>query len=240
MSNKRSSMYGENIVVGRHLGRHLPRIASGDADEDWEEAPEPPRRAAPVDDDDIEQTPTRPGRHERRAGALLQLDPSPSPTKPLTPRRDSASSHVNALLDYASVPSKPPTPRRDSATTPVSADDVAGVPGRLRLSRDRAPSVPSTPVPSGKLRWALWADTQRHLLHAYEYLCHVGEAQQWIEVCLSEELGFGVVEMDEGLRNGVVLAKLVRVFRGEVAVRRIYEVSGPETFKADLAGPYNK
>ena len=54
----------------------------------------------------------------------------------------------------------------------------------------------------------LWHDRQRHLLQAYEYLCHVGEAQQWVEGCLGFELGFGVVEMEEGLRNGVVLAKL--------------------------------
>jgi len=52
----------------------------------------------------------------------------------------------------------------------------------------------------------------------------VGEAQQWVEGCLGEELGFGVVEMEEGLRNGVVLAKLVRAFQGEKVVRKIYEV----------------
>jgi Ras GTPase-activating-like protein IQGAP2/3 len=52
----------------------------------------------------------------------------------------------------------------------------------------------------------------------------VGEAQQWIEGCLGEELEFGVVEMEERLRNGVVLAKLVRAFQGEKVVRKIYEV----------------
>jgi Ras GTPase-activating-like protein IQGAP2/3 len=61
-------------------------------------------------------------------------------------------------------------------------------------------------------------------LQAYEYLCHVGEAQQWIEGCLGEELGFGIVEMDEELRNGVVLAKLARAFEGDHVVRKIYEV----------------
>jgi hypothetical protein len=64
----------------------------------------------------------------------------------------------------------------------------------------------------------------RHTTPASASLCHVGEAQQWIEGCLEEELGFGVVEMEEGLRNGVVLAKLVRVFQGEKVVRKIYEV----------------
>ncbi|EJD53517.1 hypothetical protein AURDEDRAFT_52863 [Auricularia subglabra TFB-10046 SS5] len=95
--------------------------------------------------------------------------------------------------------------------------------GRLRLSRKpgHVPKTPAAQAPS--TRFGLWADVQRHLLQAYEYLCHVGEAQQWIEGCLGEELGFGVVEMEEGLRNGVVLAKLARVWEGDAVVRRIYE-----------------
>jgi Ras GTPase-activating-like protein IQGAP2/3 len=103
---------------------------------------------------------------------------------------------------------------------PPSADDVAGLPGRISL---KAPKSDQAPVPSARLLGATWADRQRHLIQAYEYLCHVGEAQQWIEGCLGEELEFGVVEMEEGLRNGVVLAKLVRAFEGPQVVRRIYE-----------------
>jgi Ras GTPase-activating-like protein IQGAP2/3 len=68
-------------------------------------------------------------------------------------------------------------------------------------------------------------DRQRHVLASYEYLCHVGEAQQWIEGCLDEELEFGVTEMEEGLRDGVVLAKLARVYEGEAIVKRIWTVS---------------
>jgi len=67
-------------------------------------------------------------------------------------------------------------------------------------------------------------DRQRHDLAAYEYLCHVGEAQQWIEGCLEEDLAFGVTEMEEGLRDGVVLAKLARVYEGEEVVKRIWTV----------------
>ncbi|KIY49170.1 hypothetical protein FISHEDRAFT_65237 [Fistulina hepatica ATCC 64428] len=155
-----ASKYGNALVGGRRLGRHLPRIASGDTEE-----PEP---VAP-------------------------------PSK----------------ATNADVPK------------PANADDVAGVPGRIRLSRNlRSNALKSstpTPLPSAKLSRGLWADVQRHLLQAYEYLCHVGEAQQWIEGCLGEELGFGIVEMEEGLRNGIVLAKLVRVFQGESVVRRIYK-----------------
>ncbi|KIK68184.1 hypothetical protein GYMLUDRAFT_155669 [Collybiopsis luxurians FD-317 M1] len=121
------------------------------------------------------------------------------------------------------------TPHKSKAVNVLASDvadseAVAGIPGRVRLSRNKVPNAP-VPLPSARLTSArgLWADTQRHLIQAYEYLCHVGEAQQWIEGCLDEELGFGVVEMEEGLRNGVVLAKLVRVFQGEGVVRRIYE-----------------
>ena len=72
---------------------------------------------------------------------------------------------------------------------------------------------------------ATWMDRQRHDLASYEYLCHVGEAQQWIEGCLEEETGFGVTEMEEGLRDGVVLAKLARVFQGDKVVKKIWIVS---------------
>lgn len=102
--------------------------------------------------------------------------------------------------------------------------DVAGIPGRLKLSRKTPAAAAATPLPSSRLTRGLWADTQRHLIQAYEYLCHVGEAQQWIEGCLDQELGFGVVDMEEELRNGIVLAKLVRKFKGEAGARRIYEV----------------
>ncbi|KAH7929429.1 ras GTPase-activating protein [Leucogyrophana mollusca] len=178
MANKKASTYGQ--IAGRKLGRHLPRIASGDADEDWVEERK-------------EEIVTKP-RETNHRRARIWDEPQLSP--------------VTQELVVPGV---------------TNAEDVAGIPGRLRLSRDKAPSTPTSPLPSARLTRGLWADTQRHLLQAYEYLCHVGEAQQWIEGCLGEELGFGVVEMEEGLRNGVVLAKLVRTFQGERVVRRIYE-----------------
>ncbi|TXT04877.1 hypothetical protein VHUM_03960 [Vanrija humicola] len=104
-------------------------------------------------------------------------------------------------------------------------------------------------------------DRQRHELAAYNYLCHVGEAQQWIEGCLDEELSYGVTELEEGLRDGVILAKLARVYEGEHVVRRIWteakhryrqsdninyflnfvrNVGMPETFIFELTDLYNK
>ncbi|TFK75932.1 hypothetical protein BDN72DRAFT_786097 [Pluteus cervinus] len=174
--NKKLNGYGDNLSSGRKLGRHLPRIASGDAT------------------DEVQA--------ERKVARV-------TPPDEIRP--------TNLHLAHRESPRRTPS-KRDSVMT--LGDDVVGVPGRLRL---KAFSPPPTPLPSSRLTRGLWADTQRHLLQAYEYLCHVGEAQQWIEGCLGEELGLGVVELEEGLRNGVVLAKLVRAFQGEAAVPRIYE-----------------
>lgn len=102
---------------------------------------------------------------------------------------------------------------------------------RLRLSRSALPPSASSaviapaPLPSKRLLQSNWMDRKRHDLAAYEYLCHVGEAQQWVEGCLGEETGFGVTEMEDGLRDGVVLAKLARAFQGEAVVKRIWTVS---------------
>uniref|UniRef100_A0A4W6DJ14 IQ motif containing GTPase activating protein 3 n=1 Tax=Lates calcarifer TaxID=8187 RepID=A0A4W6DJ14_LATCA len=50
-------------------------------------------------------------------------------------------------------------------------------------------------------------DEQRIQNVAYQYLCRLEEAKRWMEACLGEELP-APTELEEGLRNGVVLAKL--------------------------------
>ena len=187
-SSKKASTYGKDLIVGQRIGHHLPRIASGDADDDWV-----------ADDEARIQREEEEARNERQKWREQRLE-----------RR--------AAIKHRGV---------QETLTPVTAnpDGVAGIPGRLKLSRDIVPSTPTSSLPPTRLTRGLWADTQRHLIQAYEYLCHVGEAQQWIEGCLGEELGFGVVDMEESLRNGVVLAKLVRIFQGKAVVRRIYEAA---------------
>ncbi|XP_009464109.1 PREDICTED: ras GTPase-activating-like protein IQGAP2 [Nipponia nippon] len=54
-------------------------------------------------------------------------------------------------------------------------------------------------------------DERRRQNIAYEYLCHLEEAKRWMEVCLEEELP-PTTELEEGLRNGVYLAKLAKFF----------------------------
>lgn len=216
MARKKSGAYGDNLGVGRRLGRHLPRIASGDGNDD----PEPEKKPPPSPVQERSEN-TAPSSYEQTRMERLE-------------RREKRFRVLQLELEREKPPAVPPKDLMhsigsDSLNAHSAGDDVAGIPGRLRLGRNVvAPPSPmgqAIPVPSSRIRTGLWADTQRHLLHAYEYLCHVGEAQQWIEGCLGEELEFGVVEMEENLRNGVVLARLARAFMGEDVVRRIFEVS---------------
>ena len=229
--NRKSRQEGERVV--RRFERHLPRIASGDAPDDWEEETKVVEEQPP---EPLEGWRSRVAEKERR----LRDSWTPSPEKP-TPERSSyerfslekpaiersSYERYERFSPEKSSPEKPSPekrrPRAPSMPAMSDAQDVVGIPGRVRLSRDIAPSTPASPLPSARLTRGLWADVQRHLLQAYEYLCHVGEAQQWIEGCLGEELGIDIVDLEERMRNGVVLARLVRVFEPAM-VRRIYEV----------------
>ncbi|XP_061762318.1 ras GTPase-activating-like protein IQGAP2 [Nerophis ophidion] len=66
-------------------------------------------------------------------------------------------------------------------------------------------------------------DERRRQNIAYEYLCHLEEAKQWMEACLEEDLP-PTTELEEGLRNGVYLGKLANFFAPKmVSVKRIYD-----------------
>ncbi|XP_068858311.1 ras GTPase-activating-like protein IQGAP2 isoform X6 [Aphelocoma coerulescens] len=66
-------------------------------------------------------------------------------------------------------------------------------------------------------------DERRRQNIAYEYLCHLEEAKRWMEVCLDEELP-PTTELEEGLRNGVYLAKLAKFFAPNVVSdKKIYD-----------------
>ena len=321
LQRRSAKKYGETISSGRRLGNHMPRIASGDGNEDFEAeareerrkqeskplpmAPEPDHlvkrrsfddkqkrtddarreaeatlsglshgvrpplppqwnKAKASQSDQIGSTPpveeqerpeprhkpeTKPSRssngtrapplspweHERANAGQRAQDGVRIGTRTAAEAKLNGAGHgvrassMSSQWDNRKV--APPPPLTPSSTRSASIDmsfpslssgeDVAGVPGRLHLSRNS--SAPVTPLKTRPTS-GLWADVQRHLIQAYEYMCHVGEAQQWIEGCLGEELGFGVVEMDEGLRNGVVLARLAQVW-DSASVRKIFDVS---------------
>ncbi|MBZ3877267.1 Ras GTPase-activating-like protein IQGAP3, partial [Sciurus carolinensis] len=67
-------------------------------------------------------------------------------------------------------------------------------------------------------------DEQRRQNVAYQYLCRLEEAKRWMEACLKEELP-SPVQLEESLRNGVLLAKLGHCFAPSVVpLKKIYDV----------------
>ncbi|KAL9823233.1 ras GTPase-activating-like protein IQGAP3 isoform 1-T1 [Geothlypis trichas] len=76
-------------------------------------------------------------------------------------------------------------------------------------------------------------DEQRRQNVAYQYLCHLEEAKRWMEACLGEELP-SPTELEETLRNGVLLAKLGHCFAPAVVpLKKIYD---PEQTRYKTAG----
>ncbi|XP_058863347.1 ras GTPase-activating-like protein IQGAP1 [Acipenser ruthenus] len=74
-------------------------------------------------------------------------------------------------------------------------------------------------------------DEQRIQSVAYQYLCHLEEAKRWMEACLNEELP-APTELEEGLRNGVLLAKLGHCFAPHIVpLKKIYDCQ-QERYKA--------
>lgn len=240
MLNRRNAKkYGDVVTPDRRLGNHMPRIASGDGNEDFEEEAKQEARKSIAETTPIDRPAVKTARIPREDTFPVNKKQDSrriADDRERTEARLAAEARLNGQ-SFAPVPIQPnyrrqlPTPLSPTFAAPLSAqeldfpnlsssEDVAGVPGRLRLSRTT--SAPPTPLKTRPIS-GLWADVQRHLIQAYEYLCHVGEAQQWIEGCLGEELEFGVVEMNEGLRNGVVLARLARVW-DPASVRKIFDV----------------
>ncbi|KAJ5846684.1 hypothetical protein N7534_010353 [Penicillium rubens] len=146
----------------------------------------------------------------------------------------------------------------------AAAASVVGLQGRRRLKR--ADSVagrngavsPEKPKASS---WAAgnWMDQQRQFIQAYEYLCHIGEAKQWIEDVIQKQIP-PIVQLEEALRDGVTLAEVVqamytgktlRIFRhpklqyrhsDNIALffRFLDEVELPELFRFELIDLYEK
>ncbi|ORX96397.1 hypothetical protein K493DRAFT_350827 [Basidiobolus meristosporus CBS 931.73] len=62
---------------------------------------------------------------------------------------------------------------------------------------------------------------ERRNLQVYEYLCHIGEAKEWIETCIKEEIP-PIDKIEEGLRNGIIIAKLAQAYEPD-CVKRIFD-----------------
>ncbi|KAK9454438.1 hypothetical protein V1511DRAFT_460756 [Dipodascopsis uninucleata] len=193
-----------------------------------------------------------------------------SGTGPLTPI---TSSHVNSspsrpasrafkdITDISALKSSSVNHLRNLASTAddlnipgvtEDAQDVAGLQGRIRLQKTREAQSSSSASRN-------WMDKQRKALQAYEYLCHIGEAKEWIEACIGETIP-PVIELEEALRDGVILAQLSQVFAPGL-VKKIFrapklqwlhsnnihiffnfldEVSMPDLFRFEFTDLYDK
>ncbi|KAH7066389.1 ras GTPase activating protein-like protein [Paraphoma chrysanthemicola] len=117
----------------------------------------------------------------------------------------SSTGHLRTLSKFAEAGSD------EDFTIKSPEQEVVGLHGRRRLQRtdpERGKKTASS--------WANrnWMDQQRQFLQAYEYLCHIGEAKEWMEDIIESDLP-PVVELEEALRNGVTLAEIVQAIKGQ-------------------------
>ncbi|KAF1955093.1 ras GTPase activating protein-like protein [Byssothecium circinans] len=116
----------------------------------------------------------------------------------------SSTRHLRTLSKFAETASE------EDFAIKSPEQEVVGLHGRRRLQRSDTSQGKKTS--SG---WAGrdWMDQQRQFLQAYEYLCHIGEAKEWIEDVIHKDIP-PVVELEEALRDGVTLAELVQAIEG--------------------------
>ncbi|KAL8393490.1 hypothetical protein RB595_003302 [Gaeumannomyces hyphopodioides] len=142
------------------------------------------------------------------------------------------------------------------------AQEVVGLRGRRRLQRaDKGSAGRLGQRNGGGSSWQStnWMDKQRQFLQAYEYLCHIGEAKEWIEDVMNKPIP-PIIELEEALRDGVTLAEVVeslnpdrryRIFRhprlqyrhsDNIAIffRYLDDVELPDLFRFELIDLYEK
>ena len=176
----------------------------------------------------------------------------------LTTLNRSTTGHLKTLSKFA----QQETEEDFSLTKP--APSVVGLLGRRQLKRTDSTTGNKVLGKTGQEKRSAWAERnwmekQRQFLQAYEYLCHIGEAKEWIEDIIHNPLP-PIVQLEEALRDGVTLAEIVhalhpdqpiRIFRhpklqyrhsDNIAVffRFLAEVELPELFRFELIDLYEK
>ena len=131
--------------------------------------------------------------------------------------KKSSTPYLKALSHFAKN-----SESEDFSTAP-STPSVAGLSGRKQLKRTdsiRASRGSDVVRNSQGSAWAEcnWMEKQRQFLQAYEYLCHIGEAKEWIEDVIHQQLP-PVVRLEEALRDGVTLAEIVQAFYPDQPIR---------------------
>lgn len=183
---------------------------------------------------------------------------APLITPDLQSLEKSSTGHLRTLSKFAQNAS----PDEFAITTP--AQEVVGMHGRRKLQRTDKASSGRTPAAlsnSGGYGWESrnWMDKQRQFLQAYEYLCHIGEAKEWIEDIIHKPIP-PIVQLEEALRDGVTLAEIVealnptkrlRIFRSpklqyrhsdniNIFFQFLNEVELPELFRFEFIDLYDK
>ncbi|KAF2875872.1 ras GTPase activating protein-like protein [Massariosphaeria phaeospora] len=117
----------------------------------------------------------------------------------------SSTSHLRTISQFAESASE------EDFTIKSPEQEVVGLHGRRRLQRTDSARGKRTAA-SG---WANrnWMDQQRQFLQAYEYLCHIGEAKEWLEDIIGKDIA-PVVRLEEALRDGITLAEVVQAIQG--------------------------
>ncbi|ODV59218.1 Iqg1p ASCRUDRAFT_77301 [Ascoidea rubescens DSM 1968] len=95
-----------------------------------------------------------------------------------------------------------------------NVDEVVGLKGRKRLQRQNSKD-------SRSLLSTSWVDNSRESLQGYEYLCRIAEAKIWIEQCTGESLPSEYEIAKDALRDGVILAKLTKIFAPQLVPKII-------------------
>ncbi|TQB67810.1 hypothetical protein MPDQ_004704 [Monascus purpureus] len=228
--------------------------------------------------------PRTPERHSRSfQGSPHTVSPHPqSPQiKPLHSPYGSPSSHPPPLTATLSAPDLETFQKSstrhlrtlsklaqsgesDDFTISNVVPSVVGLQGRRHLKRAdliAGETAKRTARRQNASAWTVgsWMDKQRQFLQAYEYLCHIGEAKEWIEEVVQKPIP-PVVQLEEALRDGVTLAEVVqavypnrilRIFRhprlqyrhsDNIALffRFLDEVELPDIFRFELIDLYEK
>ncbi|KAI9624028.1 hypothetical protein H4Q26_017039 [Puccinia striiformis f. sp. tritici PST-130] len=120
-----------------------------------------------------------------RRGSIMEAHPTV--TQIINIRNDSVLAHSIRVLHHM-IQLKSISFRSRPLIPVGQVEDVIGLSGRLRLTKDLPQSPVSTYNVNNRYSSAggglKLLESQRHLLQAYEYLCHVGEAKDWLEIVL--------------------------------------------------------
>ncbi|THW43234.1 putative ras GTPase activating protein [Aureobasidium pullulans] len=220
----------------------------------------PPLKSRPhslaISRSDSVRAPTH-DRGNRNSAHVHFASPSHIEKSELQGLQRSATKHLRTLSKFAQNADD------DDFSIKSPEQEVVGLHGRRRLQRtmttkDKKGSESSSKFASS---WeaSKWMDRQRQFLQAYEYLCHIGEAKEWIEDIIHKQIP-EIVQMEEALRDGVTLAEVVqaihpdrpiRIFKHErlqfrhsdniaLFFRFLAEMELPELFRFELVDLYEK